>query len=59
MKVAYRNPEYFHFYSLTYLATNDIENAEMWYDRSTCICPYYGRYFFDYGNKFILLLRNS
>ncbi|KAM3147425.1 hypothetical protein pb186bvf_000232 [Paramecium bursaria] len=43
-----RNPEYYHHYSLTYLALNDIDNAQKWYDSSISIGPYYIKYFFDY-----------
>ncbi|KAM3147427.1 hypothetical protein pb186bvf_000234 [Paramecium bursaria] len=48
MKIIDKNPEYYHQHSLTYLALNDIDNAQLWYDQSTQICPYYVRYFFDY-----------
>lgn len=49
MKMVDRNPEYYHQHSLTYLALNDIDNAQKWYDEAISISPYFYRYYSDYG----------
>ncbi|KAM3147430.1 hypothetical protein pb186bvf_000237 [Paramecium bursaria] len=48
MTMVITNPEYYHQQALTYLALNDIDNAQKWYEDAMLISPCYDRYFFDY-----------
>ena len=48
--VVHRNPEYYHQQALTYLALDDIDNAEKCYKDALLMSPCYDRYYFDYGN---------